>query len=336
MEKKSAKIVLCGYYGRGNFGDEVILSQILKKIRTSLAGYRLDLRVLRTKSPTDVLSALRDADVFVFGGGSLLQNATSDASLFYYVALIGLARLSARHLLMLSNGIGPIKDGILPRRASVRLLGWAAAQFDEISVRDRSSLALLNKIIPSKNVKIVHDPAFCCFKEKEINQRLINSKYFVYVPCSGQAGNEGELVRWLRALKGHSHKECVVLALNPREDLRLAKMLASSLSGRVLVAKRVSEVKSLLCGASFVISQRYHGTLFASGCGSPVAAVSDDPKMRALCLELGVKLARVGDDPETFSHLQAVDRAVISRLATAADSELSSVFAELKTLLRSK
>ncbi len=336
MEKKCAKIVLCGYYGCGNFGDEVILSQILKKIRVSFADYRLDLRVLRTKSPADVLSALRGADVFVFGGGSLLQNATSDASLFYYAAIIRLARLSARQLLMLSNGIGPIRDGILPQRAFVRILGWAAAQFDEISVRDGSSRVLLEKIIPSKKVKIVHDPAFCCFKEQKINQRLINSKYFVYIPCSGQVRNEGELVRWLRALKGHSHKECVVLALNPREDLRLAKMLAASLSGCVIVAKRVGEVKSLLCGASLVISQRYHGTLFASGCGAPVAAVSNDPKMRALCLELGAKMAHIGDDPETFSRLQAIDRAVITRLALSADSELSSTFTELEKQLRTK
>lgn len=149
-QEKRVKIVLCGYYGHGNFGDEVILSLLKQKIkeicenpprsrtveRTDGAAERTDgaaertngaaertngaaedkfaptaceIFVLNTKNPIKIAKMLRGADLFVFGGGSLLQDSTSVASLLYYIALIRLARRLARRTVMLANGIGPIK-----------------------------------------------------------------------------------------------------------------------------------------------------------------------------------------------------------------------------------
>lgn len=334
MEKKRVKIVLCGYYGRGNFGDEVILSQIQKKIRATFDGYRVELRVLRTKSPAGVLSAIVGADIFIFGGGSLLQNATSDASFFYYIALIGLARLTVRHLVMLANGIGPIRGGFLPRTAYLRALGWAAAQFDDLSVRDSESQMLLNSVLRKKQARIIPDPAFCCFKNGgKINHRLIKDKYIVFIPCRGQVkrtfGGAKGLARWLEKLKNDVACEVIVAVLNPEEDLSLARRIALQLGGRVAVIKSVSQARAVLGCAKLVVSQRYHGALFAAGCGAPTLAVSDDPKMCALCRQLGLKIVKKADKSGADSATEASPSALYT-LTRSADSELSAIFAKLE------
>ncbi|MGM9631558.1 MAG: polysaccharide pyruvyl transferase family protein [Eubacteriales bacterium] len=121
-QEKRVKIVLCGYYGHGNFGDEAILAVLKQKIgvifevfasenarkRTGEEKRACKICILNTKNPVKIAKMLCGADLFVFGGGSLLQDSTSTASLLYYIALIRLARRLARRTVMLANGIGPI------------------------------------------------------------------------------------------------------------------------------------------------------------------------------------------------------------------------------------
>ena len=82
-------------------------------------------------SPLSAVRELKRADVFIFGGGSLLQNKTSNRSLLYYLFLIDRAKKYCKRRIMLANGIGPISDA---RYRSASLA--AVNSFDIISVRD--------------------------------------------------------------------------------------------------------------------------------------------------------------------------------------------------------
>jgi polysaccharide pyruvyl transferase WcaK-like protein len=81
--------------------------------------------------PLAVFRAIRRCDLLIFGGGSLLQNATSNRSLLYYLTLIGTANRLGKPVVLLSQGIGPL-NGNWAKRAVVRGLRSVAG----VTLRD--------------------------------------------------------------------------------------------------------------------------------------------------------------------------------------------------------
>lgn len=288
FENNKIKITLCGYYGKGNLGDEAILLSIKRAIG-EVFGDRAKISILNTKNPIKMMGILRDTDLFVFGGGSLLQNSTSTASLFYYLAAIITANVLAKNKIMLANGIGPVKDNILPEKVLTKLIARAVDGFDIISVRDTDSRTKLQKILPHRKIHLVPDPALAFFarNRQKLNQWLINSpknSYFIYIPCASGLKKANipptQLITMLKKLEKNNACRVVLCVLNPVEDEETATALPSF---RTICPSTPNELCALLRGAKFVISQRYHGSLFAASCGVPTLSISDDPKIKALC-----------------------------------------------------
>ena len=97
------RAVLCGYYGKGNGGDEALLAALLQMLPENIEPLVLSGNPGQTQtsyqveacdrmSPFQVLQAMQKADLFIWGGGSLIQDATSAASPLYYSGLMGLAQ----------------------------------------------------------------------------------------------------------------------------------------------------------------------------------------------------------------------------------------------------
>ena len=96
------KIVISGYFGFGNAGDEAILEAMLVDLRAArpdvhpvvLSGdplttaARFDVEAVPRLCLGAVRRALRDAALFISGGGSLLQDVTGWGSVPYYAGLI--------------------------------------------------------------------------------------------------------------------------------------------------------------------------------------------------------------------------------------------------------
>ena len=164
------RIVISGYYGFHNIGDEAILAGMVAAF-SELSPDAL-LTVL-SSSPEEtkaehaveaiprtnlqaIHSALRSCDLFISGGGGLLQDRTSQKSLLYYLALLfGAKRLGCKTMIM-GQGIGP-----LLRPTSRWLVNKMVSQADAVTVRDHRSALLLQEIIPeSLPVEVTSDLAF--------------------------------------------------------------------------------------------------------------------------------------------------------------------------------
>ena len=107
-----SKIVISGYYGFANAGDEAMLTAIVKSLRQ--AEESVDLTVISGApqntaskhkvssvhrfSPLEIYSAINNCDLLLSGGGSLLQDVTSKKSLLYYLAIIWLGKLLNKFL----------------------------------------------------------------------------------------------------------------------------------------------------------------------------------------------------------------------------------------------
>ena len=97
------KVVISGYYGCDNFGDETILKVLVDKLKEENADITvLSLNPEKTKALHKVktvksfdllrvITTIMKSDVLISGGGSLLQDATSLKSLLYYLFVISVA-----------------------------------------------------------------------------------------------------------------------------------------------------------------------------------------------------------------------------------------------------
>ncbi|MBR7081800.1 MAG: polysaccharide pyruvyl transferase family protein, partial [Oscillospiraceae bacterium] len=144
------KILISGYYGFNNIGDESILRTVVDNLREKMTD--IDITIL-SHDPKDteskygvkavdrmslrgIIKAVRDCDMLISGGGSLLQDVTSKKSILYYLFIMRLALMFGKKVFIYSQGIGPI-DRPRNRRLTARVL----KKVHGIVVRDENSAA---------------------------------------------------------------------------------------------------------------------------------------------------------------------------------------------------
>lgn len=114
-----AKVLISGYYGFKNFGDEAILSVLVTHLKevgaditvlssdTDYTAKKYSVNSVRSFDMVNVLKEIQNTDVLISGGGSLLQDVTSLKSLVYYSFIIALALLLNKKVIVFAQGIGP-------------------------------------------------------------------------------------------------------------------------------------------------------------------------------------------------------------------------------------
>lgn len=99
-------VILSGYYGFDNAGDEAILHSIIAALRRENPALEITVlsnhphqteKAFQVKSVNrhrfaEINQVMRKADGLISGGGSLFQDVTSSRSLLYYAGVIQLAR----------------------------------------------------------------------------------------------------------------------------------------------------------------------------------------------------------------------------------------------------
>ena len=159
------KVVLSGYFGFDNFGDEAILYVLSDKLKSF--GHSVTVlssnpekttKIYHTASVKnfDIIKLIKTifrSDILFSGGGSLLQDVTSFKSLFYYSLVIFIALCFRKKVVIFAQGIGPLNKSL-----SKFLVKNLLKHVTYISVRDENSLELLKSW--NINAELVNDPVF--------------------------------------------------------------------------------------------------------------------------------------------------------------------------------
>ena len=112
---------IVGYYGFNNVGDDVCLAQtcrLLKGAFNECTWTFLGKETDRSKHEISrwnigrVCAEIARSDRVILGGGGLLQNKTSQLSLYYYLGLVLVAIICRVPVIGLGQGIGPIHGWI--------------------------------------------------------------------------------------------------------------------------------------------------------------------------------------------------------------------------------
>jgi len=301
------KVVISGYYGFGNIGDEAILSVSINLLRSLLPT--VEITVLSAKAEKTaslfqvkaisrndfslIASEVKKADLFISGGGGLLQDVTSRRSLYYYLALISLAQYYKVPTLLLAQGVGPLTS-----KSSLKLLSLVLKGVKSISVRDKSSAILLNNLGYTGKLLLTADLAFLLkpdyLRGSRVLEKLnIHNKPYLFLSPSRALDSPSKVesaIQTVLFLKEEYGLEILVVPFYPRHDHFALELIKSRLKDRAHYIEDCfePEVALALVGKSeMVVSSRLHPIISAAITEVPFLGISYDPKIDNLANELG-------------------------------------------------
>ncbi|MBQ9604783.1 MAG: polysaccharide pyruvyl transferase CsaB [Firmicutes bacterium] len=308
---KTTKLLIAGYHGFGNCGDEAILQAMVKNIRALPAD--LEITALSNKpefTKTEykvasvqrfnlfgVLGAILKSDVVLSGGGTLLQDGTSTRSLLYYLSIIKTAKLFGKKVMVYANGIGPV-NGARNRK----LVKAVLKNVDVITLREKLSEIDLRSIgVDRPDITVTADPAFTLESVNDETAREILKKEGIptdkqMVGVSVRAWNKAKYgddfvvkladVCDMLAQKGRT---VVLLPMGYPRDLEISQKLIDNMHEKAYMIKNrctPSEILGLVGCFDLMISMRLHTLIFAAVKNVPMLGVIYDPKVEYYLQEL--------------------------------------------------
>ena len=299
---KPVKIAVSGYYGFHNLGDDSILHAISAMFRrfpvpvqlTVLSGDPEDtlrqygLNAAPRFSPAGLLRTLRECDILISGGGSLLQDTTSSLSLLYYVAVIRLAQLLKKPVVVYANGIGPVGSG-----RNRRMVRKAIEKCALVTVRDHQSLQELRRMGVSRpDIHVTGDPAFTLKPTqapREFLRKLgiADEARVVGISVRDLPDNGSfpeQFARLCDRLSTELGKTIVFLVMQESLDEGISRRIQSAMTAPSYLAKAPGDpgaMLSLIRDMDAVVAMRLHTIIFAARMQVPVVGCVYDPKVSA-------------------------------------------------------
>jgi polysaccharide pyruvyl transferase CsaB len=308
------RAVICGYYGRGNGGDEALLVSLLQILPKSITPIvlsnhpdetrqRYGVETCPSRNAWQVWQTLRKSDLFIWGGGSLMQDVTSVASPVYYGGLMALAQRMGLKTFAWGQGIGPLNRP-LTRWLTKKVLQGCRA----VSVRDYASAQLVSGwgITPI----IAPDPVWA------LTAKPVKGLWDL--PAPRVAVNlrphplltPDRLARITRALSDFQTATGAFILLVPFQISRDRTILEAiarhlPLNHQIVSLEDPRELKGLFGGVEMTIGMRFHSLIMAASEDCRCFALSYDPKVARLMAEVpiqGWELEDLPDDPLEISR----------------------------------
>lgn len=336
-------VVVSGYYGFDNLGDEAILEEIISEVGR-LVPDKSKIVVLsqnpeKTKSVFGVhavdrwsLSALQPvfakAKLFISGGGGLYQDTTSVKSVVYYAGLATMARMFGVPMVIYAQGVGPLKSAV-----SKLLTETAMKSAKAITVRDSDSVSLLENW-GIKSARLTADPVWCLEPTKlpsSISSTIDKAPSGQFL--LGLSLRESRLVSksmiegWAltMAQKAKAGTILVPLIFQPNQDAELLEAFTTvwkaqgfetiDLDFEQMI--RPSQWISLLSRFDLVVGMRFHSLLMALKTGVPTIGLAYDPKVSYLM--------KTFEQPSLNLTSGLDEKAAASELANLMESALCNI-----------
>ena len=329
--------LVCGAYGRGNAGDDAILEAIVRELRqldpdlpiwvlsrnpdATRQTYRVN--SIYTFNLFKFLPRMGKTRLYINGGGSLMQDATSRRSLWFYLFTISAAKLLGNKVMMYGCGIGPVHYPS-NRRLTAKVL---QKRVDAITLRDTHSKAELEDMgVTAPAIVLSADPTVTlpAADPHTVDGLLENAgldpqgKYigFALRPWPGfeeKAPIFGRAADYVYETYGLTP---VFLPIERRLDVDAARLAAKNMTAPYHILESTgssSHTIGLFARMKVVVSMRLHALVFAAGQAVPLVGVVYDPKISSFLDYVGQDLY-TDLDKLTFEGLKAHLDAAVARM----------------------
>ncbi|MGM9924962.1 MAG: polysaccharide pyruvyl transferase CsaB [Bacillus sp. (in: firmicutes)] len=310
------KIVISGFYGLGNTGDEAILESIVDNLRDSLDSPDITVFSLspeQTAKEHNVktvyrgwrhdnkgkIKALRDADLLISGGGGLLQDAYPTKFLFgplpYYLLIVLLAKICGTKVMFFSQGIGPVTS------RWGKILMKLANLADFVTVRDQFSKDYLHNLGVNRPETVVTSDIVFAFKKKEDtacmdslslkgDERLVAVSMRPWFEHTKQFEQTAQILDELIEKKGVTP---VFVPMEGHHDTNASKQVMQHMkhSGKTIMLGEKftpNQYLNFISECEMTIGMRLHALIFSTLSGVPHIGLSYDKKVESLLKRSGM------------------------------------------------
>ena len=294
--------VICGAYGRGNMGDDAILQTIIRQLR--MQDPDLPICVMTRKpvetaletgvSTVQIFHAMRASKwmkrstLYISGGGTLLQNATSTRSLIYYLFSMIQAKKCGCRVMLYGCGAGPVRG-----KGNQRLVAQVLNRYaDQMTLRDPASRQTLERFgVTAPKCMVTADPALGMQADTERTPEFLrkngmdlNQKYALFVlrPWSGMEHRLDAVRQAAEYVYRRWNLMPVFMCFEPSRDQNITHTAADGLQVPYKILTGEADC-SIACGviarSQLVVAMRLHALVFACSQDVPMVGISYDPKV---------------------------------------------------------
>lgn len=366
--RTQAGAVICGAYGRGNTGDDAILDAILQELRQAdptlpvcvisrnpeETHKKYSVQACYTFRLREIWRKLGRAELFLSGGGSLIQNATSSRSLYYYLLTLLMAKKRNCKVMMYGCGIGPVY-GRFHRWVAGRVVNQCV---DVITLRDDDSVdELKNMGVYRPKIIRTADPTISIGQEEagqtaDLLEQLGIPSDGVYIGFGLRQwkGFDEVAPQIARAAQYAWEKHGLIPVFIPMEypkDCEAAQKVIQHLHcpyHQISEQIPIRHTTAMFSRMSMVVGMRLHALIFAAKNGVPGIGISYDMKVDAFLKSIGCEEALLHVQSLTAEQLmEQIDRMqgeqersrwkkIAQQLAAEESGNLKQIQALLSTL----
>ena len=301
-KQRKYKVLMSGYYGFSNSGDDAILISIYSNIIKS--GRNIKVTVLANKPEQTaekygvnvtyrynvfkVAWAILNCDLLISGGGSLLQDRTSTRSLIYYLSIIKMAKMFHKKVMLYANGIGPVE-----KERNRRLVKRVVSRADLITLREENSLDELKRIgVKNRNEIVTADPVFSMesVSSKEAESVFISSGIPLDKPVIGVSvrnwkdidGFLKDTAEFCDRIYDELGRNIVFIPMQMPSDAAVSDKVRKMMKRPSYMLSADCTPKEIMGAIGLmeaVVSMRLHTLIFAANRAVPMLGFIYDPKI---------------------------------------------------------
>lgn len=303
------KIMISGYYGFGNIGDEAILNAIVDSIREEepntefvvlssnnlYTENQLDVKAINRLNIPLIISELINTDLFISGGGGLMQDTTGPASVLYYGGLLKIAQTLGVKTMIYAQGVGPLK-----KEYNKKIVKAIFNKTKAITIRDQFAYNdLISYGVNKELLQVTADPVLLLKEDDKEKAKLVlqelgldpNKKTIAVAIRPWKEWYERQLKAFTSVIYQLARKYNMQILLVPFQmssDYWLCKEAEVCFKSRPdenvnikVLDKELTpkEMMSLIGCMDIVVGMRLHALIMAATLNIPSVGISYDPKV---------------------------------------------------------
>lgn len=303
------RVLVCGFYGAQNVGDELMLESTLglldKKIFdvTILLSNNYDIdaseyapyKILHyPKSSSDTSSIAENFDVMIWGGGAMLDDVGYEfrgqySTISYILMSIAKAMIKHKKKILV---YGVSSNESISNKKFIKDLNYIVDNSVVFSLRDTNSLRSLSKAgVNTKNVKIVNDLSLITLEKIQgSNSSIKTQESCVGINLILKESDIGESIKIIDNIVNY-FKEPIKILFIPfynyqNNDLECFNIISKKLEDKKIdftIAEQPNNMKDLLNiydKCSYIFAMRYHAILIAAMAQKKVVMIDYQSKHR--------------------------------------------------------
>ena len=321
----SHRILIAGYIGFGNAGDEAIAQTVIGHLRerlpeaelTAVSGdppataFAYGVRAIGWRDPMALAEAVRTTDLTILGGGGLFQDywgfdpaailTREHWGLSFYLAPALLSAVFGKPLMLYAVGAGPLVSE--HGRTYTKVAGDIAAR---ITVRDPAGKKLFESLgVPAAKITVTADPAFDLVPTSEAAGFPEVREWKAAAPAIAvclRTWNFGadstfcdrEVAAALDEVLSQEGGRVLFVPLAGGDDVYCARRVHKQMRFResAAVLERwcsPAALAGIIGSADLVLAMRLHSMIFSLTAGVPFVALGYDPKVSGLAEMTGLQ-----------------------------------------------